>query len=266
MLLDVRGHHRCARGQEWLAENGRAQLVRLTDDVVALSHDGSAGDDQCGTSSGCPVHHPVEACARHVCRFLRDPWPAPERGGDRGGSPLRCGRVFLRRADLLLEDLLGGSDSPDATLGDVQGIGHPDVETARSGQTLLVPARLGRGESRSRLTHSAGPFVPLFLGLRELVPEPSSLTFGRGEHGGRGLGPGADVRQLGRDRIQLGELGGAGLVCRHELAQKREPAVGCHEGVTRYASKTLSMFRSEPRRVRSDRTSPISATYQFFAI
>ena len=67
MLLDVRGDHRRARGKEWLAENGRAQLVRLTDDVVALSHDGSAGDDQGGTSGGCPVHHPVEAlCAARV--------------------------------------------------------------------------------------------------------------------------------------------------------------------------------------------------------
>ena len=47
MLLDVRGDHRRARGKEWLAENGRAQLARLTDDaVVALSHNGSAGDDQ----------------------------------------------------------------------------------------------------------------------------------------------------------------------------------------------------------------------------
>jgi hypothetical protein len=45
-----------------------------------------------------------------------------------------------------------------------------------------------------------------------------------------------------------------------------DPRTRDYDGVTRYASKTASMFRKAVKSVRSDFTSPTWATYQFFAI
>ena len=50
-----------------------------------------------------------------------------------------------------------------------------------------------------------------------------------------------------------------------ELVRSTDEQRAAYDGVTRYASKTASTFRSDVRSVRRAFTSPSSAVYQFFA-
>ncbi len=105
----------------------------------------------------------------------------------------------------------------------------------------------------------------LLSGRRQLAFEPGALRGRGGEERRETGGVHPNGRGLGDEPVELLEFGGPLLVRGDELAEKSDRRVG-HDGVTLYASNTLSMLRSEFRRARSDFRSPISATYQFLAI
>ena len=216
-----------------LAEHDGSELVRLTENGIALGRDHAPGDKERGTRAAAPLLDPGETVGRLHSRLLGQPRSSSERGREPACLDLEVGAFPLAVGLSLGQRLHTSSRLFAAPLRYRKRIaGADDVVPGLAGAPL-VPRLPRRGRLCLRADEILAGRDHGPIGLLARVLRNGTVGWNAKEERLKLAGPQAHPVDPGRELVELGQRRGGLLVRARELAKERDGSPVHYDGVTR---------------------------------